>query len=183
MRLIAVKVGWHVGNDGCGRDRTIGKRPCVGVWVGNNDNATMLNGGSGMAGPIWVNTMSQALRGRQDVKFPVPAGIVQRSVCPNGGLANRSGYGTYTESFLSWNLPTKSCTPEKSPEELEAERKAEEEKKQAEEEKKRQEEEAAQQEEEQNQDDENGTGTGNGNGNTGGNGNGSGTTPTLPITP
>lgn len=168
---------------------TIGYTPelAVGVWVGNNDNATMLNGGSGMAGPIWVNTMNEALRGRQDIQFPVPAGIVQRSVCPNGGLANRSGYGTYTESFLSWNLPTKSCTPEKSPEELEAERKAAEEKQKAEDEKKRQEEEAAQQEEEQNQDEETGDGTGTddgtGTGNNGGNGNGSGTTPTLPVTP
>jgi len=168
---------------------TIGYTPelAVGVWVGNNDNATMLNGGSGMAGPIWVRTMSEALRGRQDVKFPVPAGIVQRAVCPNGGLANRSGYGTYTESFLSWNLPTKSCTPEKSPEELEAERKAAEEKQRAEDEKKRQEEEAAQQEEEQNQgdgtDDGTGDGTDDGTGNSGGNGNGSGNTPTLPVTP
>ena len=136
-----------------------------------------------MAGPIWVNTMSEALRGRRDVKFTVPSGVVRRSVCYNGGLAPRGGYGTYTESFLAWNLPTKTCTPEKSPEELEQERKNKEaeEKKKAEEEKKKQEEETPPEDEttpgtgdeEPNPDDE--TGSGN---------NGGGTGPIVPpITP
>lgn len=163
---------------------TIGYTPelAVGVWVGNNDNATMLNGGSGMAGPIWVDTIAEALRGRQDTKFAVPSGIVQRSVCYGGGLAPRSGYGTYMESFLAWNLPTKTCTPEKSPEELEKERKEQEEKQKAEEEKRKQEEEAAQEETTPPEDDGSGDGTTDPGGNNGG-GNDPGTDPQLPVTP
>jgi penicillin-binding protein 1A len=97
---------------------TIGYTPqlVVGVWVGNNNNAVMLNGGSGMAGPIWVNTMKQALTGVADTPFPMPSGIVQRSVCySNGGLASGSGTGTYTEYFLAWGLPAGTCTPVEPP--------------------------------------------------------------------
>lgn len=97
---------------------TIGYTPqlAVGVWVGNNDNAAMLNGGSGMAGPIWVATMRQALANTPDTKFVVPAGIVQRAVCiGQEALATRAGYGTYNEYFLSSALPTKTCTPIEPP--------------------------------------------------------------------
>jgi 1A family penicillin-binding protein len=106
---------------------TIGYTPqlVVGVWVGNNDNAPMLNGGSSMAGPIWVNTIAEALEGVQDTPFAVPSGIVQRPVCfANGGLADQAGTNTYNEYFISWALPTTTCTAaqqqqeeEKQPEE------------------------------------------------------------------
>lgn len=91
---------------------TIGYTPqlVVGVWVGNNNNATMLNGGSGMAGPIWVNTMKQALQGVPNTQFPIAGGIVQKQVCyGNGGLANNSGSNTYDEYFLASALPTARC--------------------------------------------------------------------------
>lgn len=91
---------------------TIGYTPqlAVGVWVGNNNNATMLNGGSGMAGPIWVKTMKQALQGVANTPFTIPSGIVQKPVCSsNGGIANTSGSGTYSEYFLSTALPTATC--------------------------------------------------------------------------
>lgn len=92
---------------------TIGYTPqlVVGVWVGNNNNETMLNGGSGMAGPIWVNTMKQALQGAPNVEFPVAGGVVRKQVCAsNGGLANTSGTNTYDEYFLASALPTAHCT-------------------------------------------------------------------------
>lgn len=106
---------------------TIGYTPqlAVGVWVGNNDNAPMANGGSGMAGPIWVNTMSQALAGVEDTPFVIPAGIVQRAVCyGQEALATRGGYGTYSEYFLASALPAATCTPieEPKPEEEESDR-------------------------------------------------------------
>lgn len=97
---------------------TIGYTPqlAVGIWVGNNDNAPMLNGGSGMAGPIWINTMSQALAGVPDTAFTVPAGIVQRAVCfGQEALATRSGYGTFNEYFRQDALPSKTCTPVDEP--------------------------------------------------------------------
>jgi 1A family penicillin-binding protein len=109
---------------------TIGYTPqlAVGVWVGNNDNQTMLNGGSGMAGPIWANTMRQALQGVPDTKFPVAGGIVQKAVCSgSGGLANNSGTNTYNEYFLASALPTEQCTATQKEPEKPAEKPKEEE--------------------------------------------------------
>ena len=97
---------------------TIGYTPqlALGIWVGNNDNTPMRNGGSGMAGPIWVNTMSQALAGTPNTTFTIPAGIVQRAVCyGQEALASRSGYGTFNEYFSTNALPTTSCTPIEEP--------------------------------------------------------------------
>ena len=63
-----------------------------------------------MAGPIFKGTMSALLKGRADVKFNVPSGIVQRAVCrENGGLAVKAGGNTYNEYFMSGALPTESC--------------------------------------------------------------------------
>ncbi|QQS21998.1 PBP1A family penicillin-binding protein [Candidatus Saccharibacteria bacterium] len=94
---------------------TIGYTPdyVIGVWVGNNDNSPMNNGGSGMAGPVWRNTLIKLLVGVPDKKFDMPSGIVQRNICTaNGGLASKTGSGTYSEYFMAGALPTKSCTPD-----------------------------------------------------------------------
>lgn len=93
---------------------TIGYTPqlAIGVWVGNNNNATMLNGGSGMAGPIWVKTMKQALANVPNTPFLIPSGVIQKPVCySNGGLSSSSGAGTYNEYFLSSALPSETCSP------------------------------------------------------------------------
>lgn len=92
---------------------TIGYSPqyVVGVWVGNNDNTAMRSGGSDMAGPIWRNTMTKLLAGKQNAQFVQPASIVKKQVCSaNGGLADKAGPNTYTEYFMSGALPTASCT-------------------------------------------------------------------------
>jgi membrane carboxypeptidase/penicillin-binding protein PbpC len=92
---------------------TIGYTPqlVVGVWVGNNNNAVMQNGGSGMAGPIWVNTMQDALAKVKDTAFPIPSGVIQKPVCyGTGGLASASGTNTYNEYFLASALPTTTCS-------------------------------------------------------------------------
>lgn len=91
---------------------TIGYTPqlAIGVWVGNNNNATMRNGGSVMGGPIWVNTMRDALAGVKDTPFTLPSGVIQKPVCyGNGGLASSSGPNTYNEYFLSSALPSNTC--------------------------------------------------------------------------
>ncbi|MFI5212527.1 MAG: PBP1A family penicillin-binding protein [Candidatus Saccharimonadales bacterium] len=115
-KMVAVKTGTTDNN----RDAwTIGYTPqlAVGVWVGNNNNDPMLNGGSGMAGPIWVNTMKQALAGIPNTPFAVPSGIIQKPVCyAGGGLASAPGYGTYNEYFLASALPSGTCSPQKAPE-------------------------------------------------------------------
>lgn len=97
---------------------TIGYTPqlAVGVWVGNNDNAAMLNGGSTMAGPIWVSTMQQALQGVNDEPFSPPPGVIQKQVCyGTGGLANAAGSNTYNEYFLASALPTATCNAQQQP--------------------------------------------------------------------
>ena len=55
---------------------TIGYTPsfATGVWVGNNDNATMNNGSAGLvvAAPIWNSYMSKILEGVADETFNAP---------------------------------------------------------------------------------------------------------------
>lgn len=106
---VAVKTGTTNDN----RDAwTIGYNPqyVVGVWVGNNDNTAMRSGGSDMAGPIWRNTMTKLLSGKENVQFPVPSSVVQRDTCSaNGGLATKAGSNTYKEYFMAGALPTTSC--------------------------------------------------------------------------
>mgnify|MGYP001069903208 FL=1 len=124
---VAVKTGTTDDN----RDAwTIGYSPklAVGVWVGNNDNTIMQSGGSDMAGPIWKNTMIQALGDSPDVSFTKPSGIVDRAVCSGtGALSSSSGNGTYNEKFLASALPTKYCSaqPEPKPQKTEPEKPAE----------------------------------------------------------
>lgn len=109
-RTVAVKTGTT--NDD--KDAwTIGYTPqlAVGFWVGNNDDSAMLDGGSDMAGPIWVPTMSDALKGQPNIPFPIPSDIVQKPVCyGTGSLASESGYNTYNEYFLASALPSTTCT-------------------------------------------------------------------------
>lgn len=91
---------------------TIGYTPqlAVGVWVGNNDNTPMANGGAIMAGPIWRNSMGSMLAGQQ-TSFPTVPGVVQRDVCSNGALADAAVEGkTRKEYFLSSKLPTGTCS-------------------------------------------------------------------------
>jgi len=110
VKTVAVKTGTT--NDS--RDAwTMGYTPqlAIGVWVGNNDNAQMRNGGSIMAGPIFTRAMGAIMAG-VDTKFPQPTGVVQRNVCLGTyGLANESVRGkTYSEWFLSTALPKTSCS-------------------------------------------------------------------------
>lgn len=109
-RTAAVKTGTTDNN----RDAwTIGYTPqlTVGVWVGNNNNQVMQDGGSDMAGPIWIKTMQQALQGVPNTAFPMPSGIVRKPVCyGTGALANTSGTNTYEEYFLASALPTDTCS-------------------------------------------------------------------------
>lgn len=99
---------------------TIGYTPdiAIGVWVGNNDNTPMRNGGSGMAGPIWRTTMQQVI-GASVPTFVQPAGIVKLNICySNGLIASRTGDGVYGEYFLTDHQPSGSCqvaAPEPAP--------------------------------------------------------------------
>jgi len=127
---------------------TIGYTPelAVGVWVGNNDNRTMLSGGSDMAGPIWRSIMSTDFAGDGSKGFSMPSGIVEVTVCyANGGRANRAGAGTYKEYFLASAQPTETRNV---PDPAEEERK----RREREAEEKRQQEEREQEEEQTGED-------------------------------
>lgn len=122
------KVAVKTGTTDESRDAwAIGYTPqlAVGVWVGNNDNTPMANGGSIMAGPIFTKSMGAILAG-VPTDFPSVPGVVQRAVCADGSLANTEVKGkTRNEFFLSTALPTKSCSV--AVEESEDEKKKEEE--------------------------------------------------------
>ncbi len=95
---------------------TIGYTPqlVVGVWVGNNNNAIMRNGGSGMAGPIWVNTMKEGLAGVANTPFAIPSTVIQKAVCVGtDSLANTSSSNTFNEYFLASALPRSTCNATK----------------------------------------------------------------------
>ena len=115
VKNVAVKTGTT--NDS--RDAwTIGYTPqlAIGVWVGNNDNTAMANGGSIMAGPIFTKAMGSILAG-VDTSFPSVSGVVQKNICrSNFGLANNAVKGqTYTEWFLETALPSMKCSATETP--------------------------------------------------------------------
>jgi penicillin-binding protein 1A len=117
-KTVAVKTGTTDDN----RDAwAIGYTPdvAIGVWVGNNNNDTMVSGGADMAGPIWRATMQDAI-GNGTPSFSRPDGVIERNVCRgSGGLALTAGTNTYREVFLVGALPQASCnaTPQKVEEE------------------------------------------------------------------
>jgi len=98
---------------------TIGyaKQLAVGVWVGNNDNTPMKNGGSSMAGPIWRSTILAGLKGQKNQPFTAPVGVEQLTICrSNGQIATGGGTdGTYKEYFLKSVTPSGTCNVPKPP--------------------------------------------------------------------
>jgi len=99
---------------------TIGyaKQLAVGVWVGNNDNTPMKNGGSSMAGPIWRATILAGLKGQKNQPFTAPVGVEKLRVCRSNGLRVVGGgtEGTYEEYFLKNAVPQGTCNVPKEPE-------------------------------------------------------------------
>jgi len=92
---------------------TIGyaKQLAVGVWVGNNDNTPMNNGGSSMAGPIWRSIMLAGLSGQTNQPFTAPSDVTKVTICRSNGLRAVGGgtEGTYQEYFMTGTIPTGTC--------------------------------------------------------------------------
>ncbi len=67
---------------------TIGYTPSLvtGVWVGNNDNSPMTKPGVALAGPIWHDFMSQALKKFPKSEFEKPQEIVTGSPVLDGSF-------------------------------------------------------------------------------------------------
>ena len=55
----------------------------VAIWVGNNDGTPMSWVASGVTGatPIWNRIMKSLLAGQPDHPWPVPSGIIKKSIC------------------------------------------------------------------------------------------------------
>jgi membrane carboxypeptidase/penicillin-binding protein PbpC len=88
---------------------TVGYTPdrAVGVWVGNADGEPMrdVSGISG-AGPIWHAVMLAAHRGLPARDFARPPGIVEQSVCAEGGmLPGPACPATRIERFVAGSEP------------------------------------------------------------------------------
>ncbi|MEK7807696.1 MAG: penicillin-binding protein, partial [Chloroflexota bacterium] len=68
---------------------TVGYTPelVAGVWVGNANNAPMINiSGVAGAGPIWHEFMRAVLLGKPETKFDQPNGLARVEVCALSGL-------------------------------------------------------------------------------------------------
>lgn len=88
---------------------TVGYTPdrVVGVWVGNADGQPMeaISGVSG-AGPLWHDVMLAAHRGLPPRQFTRPEGIVETTICAEGGLLpTPSCPATRRERFLAGSEP------------------------------------------------------------------------------
>jgi penicillin-binding protein 1A len=69
------------------------------VWIGFDSPASLGNNETGghVAAPVWHDFMAAALKGRPDLKFPVPDGVTVASY--------DSGYGTVTDAFKPGQEP------------------------------------------------------------------------------
>lgn len=81
----------------------------VGVWVGFDDGRELKLGGSQAALPIWVDFMKDMLPA-DSPDFPVPSGIVTRSIDPQTGqLATSQCPESVSEVFIEGTEPTLYC--------------------------------------------------------------------------
>lgn len=107
-RTIAVKTGttndkrdnWTVGWTAGGR--------IAGVWVGNNDNTSMLQVASGVTGaaPIWRRIMQAAIKEMPNQNFSKPEGIVEVDVDTVSGYPAHDGFPSKKEYFFAGTEPT-----------------------------------------------------------------------------
>lgn len=84
---------------------TMGYTPSLiaGVWVGNNDNTPMTEGGVNIAAPVWNNYMRAALKGTANEQFNRPSGIQTITLdADTGRLPTAGTKHTRTDVFASW---------------------------------------------------------------------------------
>jgi len=88
---------------------TVGYTPnlVVGVWTGNADNEPMrhVSGVTGAA-PIWHDVMEELLKTHPAKIFPVPEGLVEKTVCAENGLLPVQSSRFSVQSFDNSQSPT-----------------------------------------------------------------------------
>lgn len=88
---------------------TMGFTPSLaaGVWVGNNNNASMKRDAVLMAGPIWNQFMREALKDTPIEQFEQPSGIKTVTVdAISGKLPTQYTESTRTDIFADYAVPT-----------------------------------------------------------------------------
>ena len=80
----------------------------VGVWVGNADNAPMVNvSGVSGAGPLWHDFMRWVLKGQPERAFARPERLTRVEVCAlSGGLPSEACAYRRMEWFIAGTEPT-----------------------------------------------------------------------------
>ena len=93
---------------------TVGYTPqlLVSVWVGNNDNTPMSRIASGVTGasPVWQELTSLLLGQNPLETWPIPEGVVLKTICPSLGTLSCPGCSV-SEYFLEELAPQKTCQP------------------------------------------------------------------------
>jgi penicillin-binding protein 1A len=95
---------------------TIGFSPyyTTAIWYGFDTPGNSLGTnqtGAMVAGPVWGKFMSYIHQGKEIKQFPVPDGIVKRTICTKSGMLP-TGYcddGTIEEIFIAGTEPTQGC--------------------------------------------------------------------------
>ncbi|OGM05177.1 hypothetical protein A2715_01555 [Candidatus Woesebacteria bacterium RIFCSPHIGHO2_01_FULL_39_32] len=92
------KDNWTIGGN---------KQVMIGVWVGNNDNSSMREVASGVTGasPIWRRILLEALKGKANIGFETPGGIVTKAVDTVSGYEAHDGYPSRIEKFIVGTEP------------------------------------------------------------------------------
>lgn len=89
-------------------------RLAAGLYIGDDEETPLGATGGRLAAPLWAEFMEQAHQGLPAEEFPLPAGIVRVSLCPESGLLCGpwcSGQGL-EELFISGTEPAEFCTGE-----------------------------------------------------------------------
>lgn len=78
----------------------------AGVWVGNNDNASMKREAADVAAPVWRQFMNSYTGGRANEPFAKAEGVKTLTLDKNTGrLPNAATKATTTDIFPSWYHP------------------------------------------------------------------------------
>lgn len=86
----------------------------VGVWVGNNDNASMDSvAGSLGAAPIWKSLMTEYVDGKSATAFQPPAGVVALNYCGQRRGISRENQSSGEEYFIAGTQPSADCIRER----------------------------------------------------------------------
>ena len=84
----------------------------AGLYIGDDFEQPLGTTGGELAAPLWAEFMENALAGETPREFPLPPGVVRKTICPHSGLLqspNCKGHGK-EEYFIAGTAPTEECS-------------------------------------------------------------------------